>query len=268
MGKSQLHHTDSNSSVLSYGNEDLAPYRDLPQSSTRVALSCMGAVTTNPLLSSTAPSRQHKFVMKIAGFSQRVGHKLVVKSTKASIDVGLASPTKWCLLLYPNGNQEDREGFVSLYLYRWDKQTTPVPATFTFAILNSVSEKSFVVDVNERKMFGHSAGNSKSLGAPKFVSRDDLFDSAWGLLQEDTLTVVCEMHVYTGELAERPGRKGPSPPSRGIKFGNWVEELHYTQHPDEVERKKVKAGNMAVGLFNPMRFLQSMETWKKEETEV
>jgi hypothetical protein len=36
----------------------------------------------------------------------------------------------------------------------------------------------------------------------------------------------------------------------------------------QVERKKVKAGNMAVGLFNPMRFLQSMETWKKEETEV
>ena len=28
---------------------------------------------------------------------------------------------------------------------------------------------------------------------------------------------------------------GPSSaPSRGIKFGNWVEELHYTQHPEEV----------------------------------
>ena len=28
---------------------------------------------------------------------------------------------------------------------RWDKQTTPVPATFTFAILNSLAQKSFVV---------------------------------------------------------------------------------------------------------------------------
>ena len=33
----------------------------------------------------------------------------------------------------------------------------------------------FQVDVNEKKMFGHSAGNSKSLGAPKFVSRFVLF---------------------------------------------------------------------------------------------
>jgi len=276
MGKTVLQHMDSNSSVISYGNEDLAPYRDLPQSSTRVALTCMGAVTNNPLLSTTAPFRQHKFVMKIAGFSQRVGHKLVVKSTKATIDVGLPSPTKWCLLLYPNGNQEDREGFVSLYLYRWDKQTTPVPATFTFAILNSLAQKSFVVDVNEKKMFGHSAGNSKSLGAPKFVSRDDLFDSAWGLLQDDTLTVVCEMHVFTADSPDRhtskkgsgSGGQAAAAPSRGIKFGNWVEELHYTQHPEEVDRKKHKGGNMAVGLFNPMRFLHSIETWKKEETEV
>ena len=86
-----------------------------------------------------------------------------------------------------------------------------------------------------------------------------------------------------------------SGPSRGIKFGNWVEELHYTQHPEEVlflfyvieciqqfpksfvstlttllqvERKKAKGGSTAVGLFNPMRFLHSIETWKKEETEV
>ena len=47
--------------------------------------------------------------------------KFALKKTnvQASIDVGLDQPTRWCLLLYPNGNQEDREGFVSLYLYRY-----------------------------------------------------------------------------------------------------------------------------------------------------
>ena len=65
------------------------------QASARVALTCMGALTSNPLLSTTAASSHHKFVMKIAGFSQRVGHKLVVKSTKATIDVGLPRCPLW-----------------------------------------------------------------------------------------------------------------------------------------------------------------------------
>ena len=72
----------------------------------------------------------------------------------------------------------------------------PVAATFKFSLLNSASEKSFVVDVSEKKMFGHSGGNSKSLGAPKFVSRDDLLSSSWGLLNDDTLTVICELKVF------------------------------------------------------------------------
>ena len=56
-----------------------------------------------------------------------------------------------CVLLYPNGNQPDRQGYVSLYLYRWDKQTEPVAATFRFSLLNSAREKSFTVDVAEKK---------------------------------------------------------------------------------------------------------------------
>lgn len=268
MGKSILQHNDSSSSVISFGNEDLAQYRDLPITTSKLALSCVGAASTIPLINTTSGFKEHKFVMKISQFSERIGHKLVLKSTKACVDIGLTNPTKWCLLLYPNGNQEDREGFVSLYLYRWDKQTTPVPATFTFALLNSYSEKAFVVDVNEKKMFGHSQGNSKSLGAPKFVSRDDLFDSSWGLLQKDTLTVICELNVFTGEPSAKKPPDTSSPLAKRITFRNWVEELHYQQHPDELEKKKQKNNNMTVGLFNPMRFLHSIESWKKVETEV
>ena len=222
MVKAVLEHTDS---ILSYGTEDLAQYKDLPQTTTKIVLGCAGAATNNPFLDSSAGYMEHCFVMRIAQFSQISGPtKLVLRSTKAQLDIGLQQPTKWCVLLYPNGNQPERQGFVSLYLYRsvstkisviqkifvfvkiffivkniyfrWDKQTEPVAATFKFSLLNSSSEKSFVVDVSEKKMFGHSGGNSKSLGAPKFVSRDDLQSSSWGLLADDTLTVICELKVF------------------------------------------------------------------------
>ncbi|XP_023340387.1 protein roadkill [Eurytemora carolleeae] len=255
-----LEHTESSLSVLSFGNEDICSFSDFPQRTTRIALAAAGAVSTNPLISHPLNFREHKFIMKIEQFSERAGNKLVIKSTKASIDVGLENPTRWCLLLYPNGNQEDREGFVSLYLYRWDKQLTPVPATFTFAILNSYQEKAFVVDVNERKMFGHAPGNSKSLGAPKFVSRKDLFDETYGLLNQDTLTVICELNVFIEKqdfsVIERP-----------VTFRNYVDELHFLNSSLEDEKKKGR-GTPTVGLFNPMRFLHSMEAWRKVETEV
>ena len=58
--------------------------------------------------------------MRISHFSQIYSPtKLVLRSTKAQLDIGLDAVTKWCVLLYPNGNQPERAGFVSLYLYRW-----------------------------------------------------------------------------------------------------------------------------------------------------
>ena len=93
--------------------------------------------------------------------------------------------------------------------FRWDKQIEPVAATFKFSLLNTALEKSFVVDVAEKKMFGHSGGNSKSLGAPKFVSREDLLNSAWGLLNDDTLTVICELKVFQHSDCSSSSRSVP-----------------------------------------------------------
>ena len=63
--------------------------------------------------------QEHTFVMRISHFSQIYSPtKLVLRSTKAQLDIGLDAVTKWCVLLYPNGNQPERAGFVSLYLYR------------------------------------------------------------------------------------------------------------------------------------------------------
>jgi len=270
MGKAVLEHNDSQASVLSYGTEDLAGYRELPQTTTRLVLGCAGASSTLPCIDTAADSTEHCFVMRISQFSQIVSPtKLVLRSTKAAIDTGLAQPTKWCVLLYPNGNQPDRQGYVSLYLYRWDKQTEPVAATFRFSLLNSAREKSFTVDVAEKKMFGHTAGNSKSLGAPKFVSREDLFNSSWGLLVADTLTVICELRVFSSS-GDSPANR-VSPRGRGIRFHHQVEELHYPHTAEEgagVAGKKGKADKLSVGLFNPIKFLHSMEHWRKLETEI
>ena len=51
MVKAVLEHTDS---ILSYGTEDLAQYKDLPQTTTRIVLGCAGAATNNPYINSAA----------------------------------------------------------------------------------------------------------------------------------------------------------------------------------------------------------------------
>jgi hypothetical protein len=66
-------------------------------------------------------------------------------------------------------------------VYRWDKQPVPVPATFTFSILNSFSEKSFVVDVNEKRMFGHAPGNSKVSPPPPQTLFNVTSRGIWGI---------------------------------------------------------------------------------------
>jgi hypothetical protein len=84
-----------------------------------------------------------------------------------------------------------------------------------------------------------------------------------GLLQENTLTVTCELNVFIGELASKKPPEISSQMTKGITFKNWVEELHYQQHPEELEKKKQKNGNMNVGLFNPIGLLHSIESWKE-----
>ena len=58
--------------------------------------------------------------------------------------------------------------------------------------------------------------------------------------------------------------------SRRIRFHPQVEELHYHQEPEESDKRKVKADKMSVGLFNPIKFLNSIDQWRIEkfETEI
>ena len=66
---------EHNDSILSYGTEDLAQYRDLPQATTRIVLGCAGAASTNPYID-TAASFQVSVIRErtmAVSFSMRKG---------------------------------------------------------------------------------------------------------------------------------------------------------------------------------------------------
>ena len=59
--------------------------------------------------------------------------------------------------------------------------------------------------------------------------------------------------------------------SKRLRFHPEVEELHYTQADEsEPDKRRLRADKMSVGLFNPIKFLNSIDQWRmdKFETEI
>ena len=57
-----------------------------------------------------------------------------------------------------------------------------------------------------------------------------------------------------------------------LRFHPEVEELHYHRddHEGDQDKRRVKGDKMSVGLFNPIKFLNSIDQWRidKFETEI
>ena len=56
-----------------------------------------------------------------------------------------------------------------------------------------------------------------------------------------------------------------------LRFHPEVEELHYQQpEAEEADKRRPKGDKMSVGLFNPIKFLSSIDQWRmdKFETEI
>ena len=59
--------------------------------------------------------------------------------------------------------------------------------------------------------------------------------------------------------------------SKRLRFHPEVEELHYAQSEEaEADKRRLKGDKMSVGLFNPIKFLNSIDQWRmdKFETEI
>ena len=56
--------------------------------------------------------------------------------------------------------------------------------------------------------------------------------------------------------------------SKRIRWHPEVEELHYAQSEEtEADRRRLKGDKMSVGLFNPIKFLNSIDQWRMDKFE-
>lgn len=118
----------------------------------------------------------------------------------STFPTGLQDTGTWCLQLYPNGNDDDCGGYVSLYLYLALNHGRDKWAKFTCSIINSDRKVMHFKAINAARRF--EAGDT--LGWKKFVSRDSLLNPGNGLLEDDRLTVLCEVGI-TGKYEDSSG---------------------------------------------------------------
>uniref|UniRef100_A0A0N5CAB1 Speckle-type POZ protein-like (inferred by orthology to a human protein) n=1 Tax=Strongyloides papillosus TaxID=174720 RepID=A0A0N5CAB1_STREA len=109
--------------------------------------------------------------------------------------IGSKERSEWCLLIYPNGYEEDFKEFVSLYLCMETPNKTKVK--YKFYILNDKGKRKNIKDPMEPKDFDRD--NFVVRGFPDFVKKYYLLDKSNGLLVNDKLTILCKVEIIDPE---------------------------------------------------------------------
>ncbi|EDV20616.1 uncharacterized protein TRIADDRAFT_50945 [Trichoplax adhaerens] len=117
---------------------------------------------------------------------------------------------EWCMRINPRGLDEESKDYLSMYLLLLYSNKKEIRAKFKFSILSRNEEE--VRAMESQRAYRFVQG--KDWGFKKFVRRDMLMDTSYGLLIDDHLTLFCEINVvsdpvtldgrFTAEEAEVP----------------------------------------------------------------
>ncbi|XP_043910891.1 speckle-type POZ protein-like [Protopterus annectens] len=119
-------------------------------------------------------------------FSHEVG-KFIKSSYFSS-----GAQDRWYLRMRPCETDERYgEEYVSIFLCLQKSPNPEVMAEFKFSVLNANGEETLVTVTEKPYQFK----NSTAFGFKKFVKRDFLLDDTNELLQDDTLTIFCEVRI-------------------------------------------------------------------------
>ncbi|KAH9364555.1 hypothetical protein HPB48_017720 [Haemaphysalis longicornis] len=140
------------------------------------------------------------YTWTVRNFSLRreeTGEKVV--SSKFSMPKFLFSVPAWFLHLYPNGEDAESEGYVSLYLFR-DSECSSLFYEYKLALLDKAKREVCVQKTTAPIPPGGRWGFSK------FIEKDCLLKSAESLLVDDTLTIYCEVLSFCDSVYHRHGK--------------------------------------------------------------
>ncbi|GBN30955.1 BTB and MATH domain-containing protein 43 [Araneus ventricosus] len=124
-------------------------------------------------------------IWKIKNFTYCLQKKLEPLSSPSFV-VNSFSSTRWNLLLYPRGVEDDKD--VSFYLHRKNDGPEKISLDYELSIISAEGIPTACVEVKD-----HSFTVHHGFGASEFISRKDIEKDRDVLLPDDILTVRCRM---------------------------------------------------------------------------
>ena len=151
----------------------------------------------------------------------------------------------WRLRLYPGGDKKESAGFVSIDLQYQssrnvtvDFEITVVDSDMSVHTSNSTpSEKQQNSPGGQYIEFGI---DSKMWGYDKFIAREKLLENSKNLLPDDTLTVVCEMKVFSDPYERQSDLTSHKCPSVNF-LENLFDAKKFTDVTFILKEKKIQA---------------------------
>ncbi|XP_047085209.1 BTB/POZ and MATH domain-containing protein 1-like [Lolium rigidum] len=140
----------------------------------------------------------------------------------------------WRIACYPNGETEEHDGYISLFLQQVSHaETGDATATFKFSVLNQSGEPSFTgTSLGERCFSGTDVWGLRNFLRNEHLNKEEH-------LKDDCLIILCDVAVdlglrtdnHTEAAAPEPAGMAPEPPF-DFNGQQILEAIWYMQTPD------------------------------------
>ncbi|OEL16059.1 BTB/POZ and MATH domain-containing protein 1, partial [Dichanthelium oligosanthes] len=177
-------------------------------------------------------------VLKIDGYSRLKGMPTGEFIRSHPFTIG---DHRWCIRYYPNGDDSESTGYISLFLFLSESVTKAVKAQYKFRFIDDVEEQTLLLTSEPVYNFESTRG----WGRARFVKTEDLENSKH--LKDDSFVVRCDISItnecHVEEIAEVPTTTVPSVPQSDLhqQLGNLLQSEKGADVMFEVSSEKFKA---------------------------